>query len=217
MNPAQIIAALAAQAVQGVHTNTPADQYVAVAGRLLEHASRWSAVSASGLKCTIHMVVQGGQHARCVAGAIGTCVACNSPVCFNHAMISPGNGDMVCYGCVAKLTGASPHPPRQEQPRPPPADGPQCTCQHFWQVDPGCPVHGRASNDEVGRKRRRYLGTLDLDEDADWEDVQYAYKQLVKKHHPDRHPPSRRKRQEQRVKKINAAYAWLKKHYEEAA
>jgi len=128
---------------------------------------------------------------------------------------------MVCYGCVAKLTGRSPNP-QQEQKRPPrqqkqASDSPQCTCQEPWSLDPDCPVHGKQSSTETERQRHRHLRTLDLDEDSDWEDIQFAYKKLIKKHHPDRHPPSRRKRQEGRVKKINAAYTWLKKHCKEAA
>lgn len=76
-------------------------------------------------------------------------------------------------------------------------------------------MHGRVSNNDTAR--RRNLAIFDLDDDADWEDVAFAYKKLVRKHHPDRHPVSRKARQEKRIKKINAAYTWLKKHYEEAA
>ena len=80
-----------------------------------------------------------------------------------------------------------------------------------------CPVHGRHSSDEAARTRRKHLRMLDLDEESDWDDIQFAYKKLVKEHHPDRHPPSRRKQKEKRMGKINAAYTWLKKNYEEAA
>jgi hypothetical protein len=216
MNTAQILASLAAQAAQGVRTNTPADGYVQAAAKLMEHASRWSAVSASGLKCSITMVTPQSNHVRCVTPAIGVCVVCDNPVCFGHAMISPSNGDMVCYGCIARMTGASPNPKQETPPKTADAS-PQCNCQEPWKLSPQCPVHGRQSNDDLGRMRRKHLRALELDEDADWEDVQFAYKQLVKKHHPDRHPPTRKKRQESRIKKINAAFTWLKKHYEEAA
>jgi hypothetical protein len=221
MNPTQILAAIAAQAAQGVQTNTPADGYVQVIGKLMEHASQWSAISSSGLKCNIVVITPQEQHVSCVSPAIGVCVACNGPVCFSHALISPSSGDMVCYGCVAKLTGQSPNP-RQEQPkrkkrRQQEDSGLQCTCTVPWRLDPECPVHGRQSSDETARIRRKHLRILDLDEESDWEDIQFAYKKLVKEHHPDRHPPSRRKQKEARMRKINAAYAWLKKQYEEAA
>jgi len=222
MNTAQILAAIAAQTFQGVHTDTRADGYVQVIAKLMEHASQWSAISASGLKCNIVMVTHHDKHVKCVASAIGVCVACNSPVCFNHSLISPSSGDLICYGCVAKLTGQSPNP-RQEKPperkkhRQGPSGAPQCTCSEPWSLDPECPVHGRHSSDELARTRRRHLRMLDLDEDSDWEDVQFAYKKLVREHHPDKHPPSRRKKKEARIKKINVAYTWLKRHYEEAA
>lgn len=223
MNATQILAAIAAQAAHGIHTDTPADGYVRVAARLMEHASRWSAVSSSGLKCTIVMVTPGEQHVPCSSHAIGVCVACNGPVCFRHALISPDNGDMVCYGCVAKLTGESPNPKQQQPPKrqarqeSAKSSGPQCTCREPWSLDPECPIHGRQSSDEMARTRRKHLRMLDLDEQSDWEDVQFAYKKLVREHHPDRHPPSRRKQKEARMRKINAAYKWLKDHYEEAA
>jgi hypothetical protein len=220
MNTAQIIAAIAAQAVQGVQTDTPADGYVQVVGKLMEHASQWSAISASGLKCNITVITPRDEHMRCVSPAIGVCVACNGPVCFSHALISPSSGDMVCFGCVAKLTGQSPNP-RQEQPpkrkRKEGSSAPQCTCTEPWKLDSQCPVHGRHSSDETARTRRKHLRMLDLDEACDWDDIQFAYKKLVKEHHPDRHPPSKRKQKEARMRKINAAYTWLKKQYEEAA
>lgn len=219
MNPAQILASLVAQAAKGVHTDTSADYYVQAVGRMMEHASRWSAVSESGLKCSIRVTTPLQKQVRCVSPAIAACVACENPVCFSHALISPSNGDMICYGCVARLMGTSPHP--QQQPRRSRRAGatsaPQCTCATPWQLDPTCVVHGRASSDEIARTRRKHLRTLDLDEDADWEDIQFAYKQLAKKHHPDKHPPSRQKRQVSRIKKINAAFAWLKKQYQEEA
>lgn len=233
MDIRQILAAVAAQAAQGVRTNTPADSYVQAIGKLMEHASRWSAISAAGLRCTIIMVTPLAQHFACTAGAIGVCVACNHPVCFSHAMISPSSGDLVCYGCVAKLTGQSPYPvempshqaasanvppPKKQGPRPgPQQQGPFCTCREPWQLDADCPMHGKISSDDAARNRKRYLRALELEESADWDDVVFSYRQLVKKHHPDKHPPSRKERQEQRIKKINVAYTWLKKYYEEAA
>lgn len=223
MNTAQILAAIAAQAVQGVHTDTLVDGYVQVIGKLMGHASQWSAISASGLKCSIVMVALHGEHMRCVSPAIGACVACNGPVCFSHSLISPANGDIVCYGCVAKMTGQSPNPKQEQLPKrkrrseEEATGAPQCTCREPWALDPQCPVHGRHSSDETARTRRKHLRLLDLDEESDWDDIQFAFKKLVKEHHPDRHPPSRRKQKEKRMGKINAAYTWLKKHYEEAA
>jgi hypothetical protein len=217
MNTAQILAAIAAQAAQGVQTDTPMDGYVQLAGRLMAHASQWSAISSSGLKCNITVVTPTDEHVKCVSAAIGVCVACNGPVCFNHALISPNSGDMICYGCVAKLTGESPNPKQEAPKSKKKRGGPECTCSEPWSLDPECPVHGRHSSDELARTRRKHLRMLDLDEDSDWDDIQFAFKKLVKEHHPDRHPPSKRKQKEARMRKINVAYVWLKKHCEEAA
>jgi hypothetical protein len=168
MNTAQILAALAAQTIRGVQTDTSADGYVQVIGKLMEHASQWSAISSSGLKCNIVVITPHNNHVRCVGPAIGVCVACSSPVCFAHSLISPSSGDIICYGCVAKLTGQSPNPP-QEKPSPKrkrragASGAPQCICSEPWSLDPECPVHGRHSSDEAARTRRKHLRMLDLD------------------------------------------------------
>jgi len=66
-------------------------------------------------------------------------------------------------------------------------------------------------------KRSEYLLVLGLTSDASWFQVQAVYKALVKEHHPDKHPASRRKEQEKKLKKFNEAFGWLKTYYEKEA
>lgn len=216
MNPAQLFAAMAAQAAQGIRTNSPADGYVRLAGKLMEHASQWSAVAASGLKCAVHTATPAGA-ARCTSGAIGACVVCGNGVCFQHAMVAPMSGDMICFGCVARAGGMfqqdPPAPPWKEQA----SGGPHCTCASPEQLDSTCPLHGRASDSDVDLVRRRYLRVLGLDADAEWEDVREAYKALAKKWHPDRHRGQKRKQAERKFTRITSAFNWLKSYYEKEA
>lgn len=220
MNPAQIIAAMAAQAAQGIRTNNPTtDGYVQLAARFMEHASQWSAVAASGLKCAVHTATPGGS-VRCASGAIGACVSCGNGVCFQHAMVSPMSGDMICFGCVARAGGTfnqtPPKPPWAQDP--PAGSGPVCTCTSPSQLDSTCPLHGRESGSDADLVRRRHLRVLGLDADADWDDIRLAHRQLVRKHHPDKFSGSRRKQQqEQKIKRINAAFEWLKRYHSKEA
>lgn len=79
----------------------------------------------------------------------------------------------------------------------------------------------------VSQKRKRTaseatvagaLKTLRLAKDADWDDVRAAYRALAAKHHPDKQKgEAARIKAEKRMKEINAAYATLKLHFQEAA
>lgn len=62
------------------------------------------------------------------------------------------------------------------------------------------------------------LKALRLDGDADWDEVRDAYRSMAAKHHPDKQRNAAgRAKAEKRMKEINAAYATLKLHFEEAA
>lgn len=69
-----------------------------------------------------------------------------------------------------------------------------------------------ASDDDGARKRampeeRRALAELNLDSDADLQQIKDRYKELVKKFHPDANGGSRRA--EERLKAVNRAYGYL--------
>jgi hypothetical protein len=218
MNPAQLFAAMAAQAAQGIRTNSPADGYVRLAGKLMEHASQWSAVASSGLKCAVHVATPAGA-VKCTSGAIGACVVCGNGVCFQHAMVAPMSGDMICFGCVARAGGMF----QQDVPKPPwqqegaAGASPHCTCSSPDQLDSTCPIHGRDSDSDVDLVRRRYLRVLGLDGDADWDDVRDAYKAIARKHHPDKFRGQKRKQAERKFSRITSAYNWLKSYYDKEA
>src|SRR5690606_3191766 len=59
---------------------------------------------------------------------------------------------------------------------------------------------------------KRYLADLDLEWGATIEDVRRSYRQLVLVWHPDRFTanPDVRATAEERIKRINEAYAWLR-------
>jgi len=62
----------------------------------------------------------------------------------------------------------------------------------------------------------RYLALLGLGPDASLEEIKQAYRDLVNVWHPDRfgHHPRLRAKAEEKLKEVNAAYAWLEAHSE---
>ncbi len=222
MNLGELFVNLGAQVAQDIRTDNPtADSYVKAVARLMQHASKWAAVSASGIRCATHFRNPIGEVHPCGAAAIGACVACGQATCFNHAAISPADGRIVCYGCIgvaqrqAQQLGAEWHakkkPPKQQQDR---QSGPgiSCSCRFPWQTDESCPVHGQEL------LRREHLETLGLDIDADWEDISRTFRKLGRKYHPDRATTSRARRSnEAKFKKISEAFEWLKVHNKEQA
>lgn len=60
--------------------------------------------------------------------------------------------------------------------------------------------------------------TLRVPKTSDWDDLRAAYRSLAAKHHPDKQKTeAARAKAEKRMKEINAAYAALKLHLQEAA
>ena len=181
----QILAAFGAQVAQQVQTENPAaDRYLHAIGRLMAHANRWRAVSATGIKCALHFQNPIGERVQCSEGAISGCVVCKKPVCLTHAMVSPRDGTVVCFACV----GAAQAREGPEESRVPPASG-----------------VGRTYDEE----RRRHLKALGLGLGATDIEVHAAYKALAFQHHPDRASSSKKKAAQKRLTKINEAYTWL--------
>src|SRR5262249_52894017 len=59
-------------------------------------------------------------------------------------------------------------------------------------------------------ERRDLYELLGVERDASLEQIKKAYRELVNKWHPDRHPPSKKDECTQRIIDINAAYEILK-------
>jgi hypothetical protein len=62
---------------------------------------------------------------------------------------------------------------------------------------------------------RDALRALDLEDGADFEEVNRRYKKLVAEHHPDKQKSAAaKKKAEAKMKELNQAFAVLKKHFE---
>ena len=160
--------------------------------------------AAAGMRCTVH-------HRRrpCGGTAIGQCMACQMPVCFEHSMISPKDGTVICFGCVGEMVrqqrGAVPPRAEPSDSPPPPQDEPA-----WWGVPPG-------ASSEDQELRLQYLSVLGLDDSASYETIRVAYRRLAAQCHPDRvRGEQARRAAEQRLKQINEAYSWLNQHREAA-
>lgn len=213
MNLTQLFTSIGAQVAKDIHTENPhADRYVNVVGRLMAHASKWSAVSGAGIKCTTRYRNPINENVTCREGAIASCVVCEKPTCFNHAMVSPRDGNVICFGCVGS---AQQHVRDNGAPSNSGSYGAQCLCADPWRCDPRCPVHGNEAENGVSQ-RRDHLGTLGLDDSASFDEIKTAYKELARKHHPDRAKGVRKGRAQKRMAEINAAYEWLTNNKEAA-
>ena len=217
MDLREFLIGLGAQVAGNVETNNPTvDAYMHAAARIMQHAGKWAAVSASGISCSLHLRNQLGEVRPCGTAAIAACVVCHQPTCFQHAMISPADGNVVCFGCIAAAQRSlrSGRPLRDEEPSEP---GEQCICRDPAQLDPSCPVHGQTARrehreaPERSELRRKHLRRLGLGTSANWAEIRASYRRMASQNHPDRFPAAQKKRQESKLKKLNEAFEWLKR------
>lgn len=192
---------IAGRVAQGMRPNDPVTiHYAALMRSFAEHAlSKWSAVSVSGLRCSIHAVRGGVRHA-CSAPAAGPCIGCGAMCCVGHGMVSPINGSILCAACVQKVPNVQAPPP------PPPQD------------EGGA---GAAVDDER-TELLGHLSTLGLEEGASLEQIKARFRELSKTHHPDVlrnkiHDPAALRRAEQRYQGMTEAFHWLIEHAEQKA
>ena len=62
---------------------------------------------------------------------------------------------------------------------------------------------------KVSQTDRDALQVMELNDDVKWEQIQFKFKELVKKYHPDKNHGN--KKFEEKLKKITLAYSQLKK------
>jgi hypothetical protein len=148
----------------------------------------------------------------CTNPSIAACLVCRKPVCLDHAFVAR-SGQTVCFPCIkqdvddhaaapAPHRGHSPHPgtapphedpARRYDPPPPPPPPPP--------PDPTLPARLQAARKVLKVKRT-----------ASWAEVEAAYKDLLRKHHPDRNP-EHLERSTVLFKEVRSAYDLLKQHH----
>jgi hypothetical protein len=157
--------------------------------------TRWTAVGSSGVKCHVAQRTEDGGKS-CKSVAIGGCMACGSPVCIEHAFVSPRG--VLCYVCADEEIDKRNPDAKTDRGRP------------FGFVNP-------FENETGEETRRRHLRTLALADTADDEDIKAAYKRLAKRYHPDRAPESERDAASKKLRALNEAYEWLVRRKDRAA
>lgn len=194
MRPEELLQHVVSRIAQGVRPNDPVTMhYSQLLRQFGEHVlSRWSAVSASGVRCTL-AVVHGEARTACTLPAAGPCIACGHMVCVGHAMASPTSGALVCLACVQQVPGV-----RNAPPPPHAADEP---------VD--------ASVEQLAAQ---HLRTLGLPPGAGLPQIKRRFRELSKTHHPDKLRGASRAEHEAaeaKYKAMTEAFNWLLKHYQE--
>lgn len=188
MNFETLIGHIAGRVAQGMRPDdVVTKRYMAVLTKLAEHAlTKWSASSAAGIRCAVELRrKRTGVRERCGQPAAGSCVVCGKATCIDHAMVSVKDGSLMCEGCVVAVASTYA------------SAGPQAAAEQ-----------SRERDVSIG-----HLSTLGLPEGATLEQIKSAYRELAKRHHPDRKSGDAKKRAEQRLKEINEAYSWLSRQY----
>jgi len=125
---------------------------------------------------------------RCRHVAVTSCESCGQIVCLGHAFVS-SDAVAVCRMCVEEIVDT--------------------------EVADEEPDEQRASTPSEVVEALKVMG---LGPEASWQDVTRAFRKLTAEHHPDKFSdPKRKRRAEERFKKITAAYHQLQKHFAEAA
>lgn len=176
------------QSLLGTATTAARREVDRYSGWLVEmgrFAQTWPIVASSGLACGCGVQSPHGP-VRCGAPAVGVCVVCQQGCCLPHGAMAPGV--VVCGSCISAARvarGLSPEVPKQGAPAPEPPKKPQPT-------------------------RAELLRVLRLKPEATDDEIRSQYRELAKRHHPDRAKnEADRQRREARMRDLNAAYAAL--------
>jgi hypothetical protein len=186
---------LIARIAPGLRTDDPATtsflQWAATVQKSV--AGRWRVVASSGIGCAMRKD-NGALPIACDHPAVGACGFCRKPVCLPHAVVAM-NGDVGCPACMQEFAAilrarggpqAAPPPPRPRAAEaPPPSDA---------------------------AERKKHLRVLGLKDPASWDEVKTQFRELAKKHHPDRSAHGKRAQAERKMKELSEAYHWLDAH-----
>jgi hypothetical protein len=189
MNIEQLIGHVAGRFAQGMRPDDPSTRrYAEALKNLAEHAlTKWLAVSAAGMVCGSEL-----RHKR--TGAAKRCGA-------------PAAGSCVVCNRATCIDHAMVSP----------SDG-RLICHGCVMAVAssysGQPDEARAQSEA---RIRGALRTLGLEPGATVDEIRAAHKELAKRHHPDRQPPSERADAERFMKTVNEAYSILVRHYEREA
>lgn len=152
----------------------------------------------SGAKCEIPAIVPPGVRQPCGNGALIRCAVCRRASCLGHVFVNVA-AEAVCFECVgvaARARGQTFRHDQQQQQAPPPQQKPS------------------PRREEI----EAALKTLGLEKTASWEEVETAYKSLLRKHHPDRKRTEDGKaKATERFKRVRTAYDALKSMHERKA
>lgn len=182
-----------------------------VANLTTEALKAWTPHLVAGIRCGVP--VSPSNPAKCGAPAVRGCFCCGAMTCLHHAMVAQ-TSDVVCIKCVTdymrllRERGQEP-----QRPQAPWVESP------FEEGKARAKTEGESRSrrqdsdeEEKARLREKHLRTLGLDEDADADEIKSAYRDAVKKWHPDRATTeSDKARHTKKFLKIQAAWDYLSK------
>jgi hypothetical protein len=136
----------------------------------------------------------------CSQVALGECIVCGASCCLAHAHVSY-RAELICDECVGSMVGSKP-------------DQKRARAQERFRKR----AERATRAPDADQRIVAALGELGLKPGASWDDIKSEYRLLAAKYHPDKaRSAARREALEEKLKRLNAAYALLKAHYERAA
>lgn len=192
-----LLSQLFARVAPGIRTDDPTTtSFLQWAAAVQESAvGRWRVVASSGVRCSMRKG-NGALPIACDHPAVGACGFCRKPVCLPHAVVAM-NGDVGCPACMTEFAailrarGGHPGAPHEAPPRP--------------RAEAAAPPSDEA-------ERKKHLKTLGLKDPASWDEIKTQFRDLARKHHPDRAPANKRVQAERKLKELSVAYHWLDAH-----
>lgn len=177
-----------------------------IANLSTEAIKSWTPLLVAGVRCNVP--VSPTSQVRCGGPGVRACICCNVPVCLHHAMVAQ-TADVVCIKCVTDYMKLM-----REKGQEPAVANPPWVESGFEggkaRAKAPPPPQGPSVEDEQ-KVRERHLRALGLDEDADEDEVKAAYREMVKKYHPDKASSEVEKaRFNKKFLKIQAAWEYLK-------
>lgn len=138
----------------------------------------------------------------CKGSAIAGCEICRKPCCLDHSFVQKQCA-AVCYACVYSVARAKIGHDAANG-----ADAGGTPRPGAGRTGSGAP-RSPAAADPIDPRFAEARKVLGIKKSATWNEIEARYKELLRKHHPDRNPADKAAA-ERRFKAVRSAYDFLK-------
>lgn len=162
-------------------------------------AQKWLPRILNNQTCQVPSLAN-GIPSPCSRHAVSTCDVCGRQVCLEHARVDH-RAEAICFPCVAAAMKAARAQGTGFYGENQPADK-----GYEGEAGPKAPPRPQQDKKAILREAYKIIGIKQSCSDAE---LKSAYKKLVAKWHPDRHPEDKKAAAEERFKRIQKAYEFI--------